>query len=131
MTRLVAAPLGFVIGSLSAWTTNPATTKPWDDVPRFMCSEVITADGSFTAKTEPMLRWLVGYRDGIAALAVLDKRLSAQNVGGIDSDELATAVLAYCKAKQAQPVGDAATGVFELLINTQPGRRLDLALPKR
>lgn len=75
-----------------------------------------------------MLLWMRGYQDGVAALTALDKRL--QKVGEVDFDQLGAVVLTLCKVKQEQSVGTAVTGAFELLINGQPGRRLDLALPK-
>ena len=51
---------------------------------------------------EPFIIWLAGYRDGVAALAVLDKRL-----GDLPRDVyvLGALVLSTCHAKPDQSIG--------------------------
>jgi hypothetical protein len=69
----------------------------------------------------PFMRWLVGYRDGMTALANLDKRL-----GNLPRDPylLGALVLSACHAKPDQSIGEVARGVFEMLINRQSDPRL-------
>ncbi len=108
-------------------TDYATAAQPWEEAPKFKCDEVISGDGSLTSRTGAMLTWLAGYRDGVGSLASLDGRL--KSVGGISLSELGPMVLAYCKAKPMMPVAEAATGVFEFMINGQPGPRIDLAVP--
>ena len=116
-----------LIGLLfSLVVTNPssAADKSWDAIPHRKCSEMITPSGEFTAKTEAMLTWLVGYIDGISAPSILDKRLKTISDAG--SQQIGPLVLVYCRNKQDDTLVAATTGVAELIINTQSGRVLNL-----
>jgi hypothetical protein len=129
---LIVFAIGFVallgIASLFERTTPAVAAQPWKDVRTFSCRDVISPnDGSLTPKTGAALTWLAGYRDGVASLAAVDRRL--KNVGEIGLDPLGAMVLAYCKAKPEMPMVEAVTGVFEFSINAQAGERIDLALP--
>lgn len=128
MRKLCALALAIVAASASASTAN-AGPPTGDDVPYFRCAEVITAEGEFTDKTIPLTFWLAGYRDGIGALASLDPRFKA--IEGMDSDQISAAVLTYCRKKQDLSVAEATAGVFEMMINAQPGELINLALPVR
>jgi hypothetical protein len=99
---------------------------PWDATPHLKCSEMITPAGEFTAKTEAMLTWLVGYIDGISAPALLDKRLKTIHDAG--SQQIGPLVLAFCEKKQDADLITAATGVAEMVINAQSGKVLNLRL---
>jgi hypothetical protein len=74
---------------------------------------------------EPFMRWLSGYRDGVAALAVLDKRL-----GNLPRDTylLGALVLSSCHAKPDRSIGEVANETFEMFINREPGQRLKLGV---
>jgi hypothetical protein len=111
---------------------SPSAALMWPDVPGYRCSEIVSANGSYTDKTASVASWLPGYRDGITALAVFDKRLGPGGVGSVPLDQLMALVIVYCRNKQDLTVGEAVTGIFELTINSMPGgRTLDLAVPKR
>jgi hypothetical protein len=45
-----------------------------DAVASLPCSSAISASGSPTGNTLPILTWFFGYRDGLAALAKIDYR---------------------------------------------------------
>jgi hypothetical protein len=76
---------------------------------------------------EPFMRWLSGYRDGVAALVVLDKRL-----GTLPRDPyfLGALVLSSCHAKPDRSIGEVANEVFEKLINRGPGQPLKLGVAR-
>jgi hypothetical protein len=99
-----------------------AEEQPWDAVPHMRCSDVVTPGGEFTAKTPFVFTWLVGYIDGLSAPSVLDKRL--QTISNAGSQQVAPLVLAFCMNKQDDTLITATTGVAEMLINAQPGRRV-------
>lgn len=88
------------------------------------CSEVITSGGEFTPRAAPAFTWMVGYMDGLRAASKLDKRLRTLSEAG--SLEVGSMLFAYCQQKQEETLRGAATGVAELLMNAQPGPRLDL-----
>lgn len=96
----------------------------WDAAPYMKCSEVITTEGEFTPRTESALTWMVGYMDGLRAASMLDKRLRTLSEAG--SLQVGPMLLAFCQKKQDDTLRGAATGVAELLMNSLPGRRLDL-----
>jgi hypothetical protein len=73
------------------------------------------------ATLEPFIRWLAGYRDGVAALAVFDKRL-----GDVNINLLAALVLSSCHPKPDRYIGEVANEILEVLISHKPGRRLNL-----
>jgi len=79
------------------------------------------------AVLEPFMRWLAGYRDGVAALAVLDKRL-----GTLPRSPylLGALVLSSCHAKPDRTIGEVANEVFEKLLNQEPGQRLKLGVAR-
>jgi hypothetical protein len=117
MNRIFVGPtIGATLAGLLLNASSTAA-KPWDDVRHFKCAEVISADGSFTAKTEPVLRWLVGFRDGLASLAVLDKRLL--HLQNVDPDTLADFVFTLCKLNPAWSVEQAVRAEFWIMINSE------------
>jgi Sel1 repeat-containing protein len=77
---------------------------------------------------EPFMRWLAGYRDGAAAMAALDKRLADLPR---DPFLLGALVLSSCHANPDRSIGEVANGVIEMFVNKQPGRRLNLGVPKQ
>jgi len=98
-----------------------------DGTPSLPCSAMVSADGSATGNTLAFLTWFFGYRDGLAALAKIDGRLKA--LPQVPPVQLGAMFLTYCRNKQSLPLGEAATGVFELTLNAQPGSRFDLRVP--
>jgi hypothetical protein len=86
----------------------------WDAAPHMKCSEVITSEGEFTARTESAFTWMVGYLDGLRAASMLDKRLRTLSEAG--SLTVGPMLLAYCQKKQDDTLRGAATSVAELLI---------------
>jgi len=79
------------------------------------------------ATLEPFMRWLAGYRDGAAALAIFDKRLATLPR---DPYLLGALVLSACHAKPDRSIGEVAKGMIEILINDKPGPRLNLRGPR-
>jgi len=75
---------------------------------------------------EPFVRWLAGYRDGVAALAVFDKRLAEVKV-----NILAVLVLSACHAKPDRSIGEVANEMLQVIINHEPGPRLNLDVSKQ
>jgi len=88
---------------------------------------MVSADGSATGNTLAFLIWFFGYRDGLAAMAKIDGRLKA--LPQVPPVQLGAMFLTYCRNKQSITLGEAATGVFELTLNAQPGSRFDLRVP--
>ena len=123
MAKMLSAML-ITIATMSA--VQAEDQLPWDAAPHRKCSEMITPGGDFTAKTEAMLTWLVGYIDGISAPTSLDKRLRTIHDAG--SQQIAPLVLAFCENKQDVDLITAATGVAEMVINAQSGKVLNLRL---
>ena len=118
---------GFAVASLLAMGSPVfAQEKPWDAVPQFHCSDVVTSSGEFTAKTEAMFTWLVGYMNGVNAVATLDKRLSNLNDAG--SFQVGPMVLAFCTKNQGDTIMSATTAVAEFVINAQAGKRITLKM---
>jgi hypothetical protein len=76
---------------------------------------------------EPFMRWPGGYRDGVAALVVLDKRLDTLPR---DPYLLGALVLSSCHAKPDRTIGEVANEVFEKLLNREPGKRLKLGVAR-
>lgn len=123
----LAGSLGLFLLLIGNAVTANADT-PWDAVRASTCGDLVSSDGSSTPKLAAFtFTWLAGYRDGLAALAAMDPRLKA--VGNAKLEQFGPLVLAYCRAKPNLPVTEAATGVFELFINAQPGVRIGLSLP--
>jgi ABC-type phosphate/phosphonate transport system substrate-binding protein len=125
MTRLLSTTAALaMLGLVGAFSPSSAADKSWDAMPHRKCSEMITPSGEFTAKTEAMLTWLVGYIDGISAPSILDKRLKTISDAG--SEQIGPLVLVFCSSKQDDTLIEATTGVAEFLINSQSGRVLNL-----
>jgi hypothetical protein len=119
----VATPSLAVDGDLGTWGKTSS----------YRCSDVISPGGTLNdVKAHIMMLWLSGYRDGIAALAGLDKRLGV----ALPYDQLVALVLVYCRNKQDQSVGEAVTGAFEMTLNALPlppkghVATFDLVVPK-
>ena len=117
---LIVTAIALMTGAAHAG--NPPS---WDDIPHYKCSEIIGNDGSQTRKTVPVLIWLAGYREGIAALAALDKRLSM-----IPAD-ISLSVLVGCENAPTRSLDDVVVSIFAMMINALPGPGgpLTLAVP--
>jgi hypothetical protein len=125
MKKLRALALAIVAASAST-----ANAGPLDDVPIWKCSDIVTPDGQFTDKTKAVAQWLVGYRDGIAALASLDPRF--KSIGDMDSTDLGASVVTICRSKRDMTVAQVTASVMEMMINAMPGGDvISLALPER
>jgi hypothetical protein len=131
MMRVRFIPLGQVVLAAGVLVLcgagNALAQQTLYEVSNAACGEFISSDGNLMPKAAVMFTWLAGYRDGIGALAAVDKRFAS--VGKMDLNQLGAAVLAYCKVKQDMPMAQAATGVLEMLINAQRGRVINLAAP--
>jgi hypothetical protein len=76
----------------------------------------------------PFMRWVAGYRDGTAALAIIDKRLSYLPRNPY---VLGALVLSSCHAKPDRSIGEVAGEVIQKLIKQQPSRPLNPGVPRQ
>jgi hypothetical protein len=118
---VLATVIYLLVGSL--------TTQARDNVANWTCQEIVTADAKFTAKTALFDVWLQGYVGGIYAASTLDNRLGIMSPAKFAGVELY--VLAYCANADARSerVIEAATNTIAFMVNVQPGRTVEFAIP--
>jgi len=123
---MITKMLAIVIASMFMATAACASNDPLKDLVDGSndCRKFASVEDEILV---PFVKWLVGYRDGLAALSRLDKRLA-----GLPQDPLVLGalVLSSCHASPHRSIAEAANDVFERLINSHPGRRLTLSRPR-